>query len=44
MSVYIRESRTKQRTAVAKFVNIFVGTVAGVLVAAFAAHALQLLH
>jgi hypothetical protein len=44
MSLYIRETRVERRSAVAKFVNIFLGMAAGVLVAAFAAYALQLLH
>jgi hypothetical protein len=44
MSLYIRETRIKPKAVVAKVVNIFLGMAAGVLVAAFAAHALQILH
>jgi hypothetical protein len=44
MSLWIHETQIVQRSAAAKFVNIFLGAVAGVLVAAFAAHALQILH
>jgi hypothetical protein len=44
MSLSMRETRVEHRSAVAKFVNIFLGAMTGVTVAAFAAYALQLLH